>query len=71
MTTFSYTLELNDSEVIMLEAALQMMVKHCQEKLSAGPEAPFIAWQISAENVLSRLHDNARLTSYSTFSPKD
>jgi hypothetical protein len=67
MTTFSYTLVLNDSEVIMLEAALQMMLAHCKQKLADGPEAPFIAWQISAENVLSRLHDDSHLTSHSDF----
>lgn len=70
MTTYSYTLVLSDSEVIMLEAALQMMLAHCKQKLSDGPEAPFIAWERSAEHVLSRLHDNAQLTSFSDYPSK-
>jgi hypothetical protein len=68
MTTYSYTLVLNDSEVIMLEAALKLMLKHCEWELSGGPKAPFWAWQHSAQNVMSRLHQNAQLTSYSVFS---
>jgi hypothetical protein len=66
MTTYSYTLELNDSEVIMLGAALQMMLEHCRHEIDVEPRAPFIAWQISAQDVLSRLDDNAQQTSANT-----
>jgi hypothetical protein len=67
MTSFSYTLVLSDSEIIMLQAALEMMIKHCDRELAGGPAAPFIAWQISASDVLARLHHDPQLRSYSTF----
>jgi len=39
MTTYSFTITLNDSETIMRIAALNLRIKHCQEKLDAG--APY------------------------------
>jgi hypothetical protein len=41
MTTYSHTITLNDRQRIALEAALEVMIKHCDEHLSEG--APFIA----------------------------
>ena len=70
MTTYSYNLVLNDSEAIVLEVALEMMIKECQAELANGPKAPFWAWQRSAKDLLSRLSHCAELKSYSTF-PKD
>ena len=67
MTSYSYQLVLSDGEVMMLEAALGLMLKHCEEGLADGPAAPFIAWRSHTKAVLSRLHDNAQLRSYSTF----
>jgi hypothetical protein len=32
MTTYAYTITINDSEAIMLKGALEHMIKHCQEK---------------------------------------
>lgn len=36
MTTYAYRITLDDSESIMLEEALKMMIEHCDEKLKAG-----------------------------------
>lgn len=36
MTTFVYTITLNDSESIMLEAALKLMIEYCQTQLDNG-----------------------------------
>jgi hypothetical protein len=69
MTTFSYTLVLNDSEVIMLQAALEMMLAHCEHQLRDGPKAPYIAWQMSAKSVLSQLYDEVQITSHSVPRP--
>jgi hypothetical protein len=41
MTTYAYTITMNDSEVIMLKAALELMIKHCQDKLDEGADATF------------------------------
>ncbi|WP_374505992.1 hypothetical protein [Flavobacterium sp.] len=67
MTTFIYKITLNDSEAIMMKAALELMIKHCQEKLDAGATAPFWAHKDSAQNVLERLEDNTIQTSGNNF----
>ena len=67
MTTFIHTITLTDSEVIMLEQALQMMIEHCADQMVDGPEAPFWAWQMSAKEVLSRLYGNSVQTSCNNF----
>jgi hypothetical protein len=67
MTTFAYTITVNDSESIMLKAALELMIKHCQEKLDQGEGAPYWAHKNSAQSVLDRLDDNAIQTSGSNF----
>lgn len=67
MTTFIYKITLNDSEAIMMKAALELMIKHCQEKLDEGAGAPFWAHKHSAQNVLERLEDNTIQTSGNNF----
>ena len=67
MTTYSYSVILNDSDVIAVEAALRMYIKYCDEQLRNGPRAPFIAHRLHAEQILSRLSSNATMTSTSSF----
>jgi hypothetical protein len=67
MTTFAYTITLNDSEVIMLKAALELMIKHCQKKLDERAGAPFWAHKHSAQNVLGKLYENTIQTSGNNF----
>ena len=67
MTTYAYTITMNDSEAIMLKAALELMIKYCQEKLDDGAGAPFWAHKHSAQNVLEKLYDNTIQTSGNNF----
>ena len=67
MTTFSYNLVLNDSEAIMLKAALELMITHCQEKLDSDAGAPYWAHKRSAQSVLSKLYANTIQTSGNNF----
>lgn len=67
MTTFAYNITLHDSEAIMLKAALELMIKHCQEKLDEGAGAPFWAHKHSAQNVLEKLYNNTIQTSGNNF----
>ncbi len=71
MTTYSYTITLNDSEAIMIKAALELMIKHCQEKLDEGAGAPYWAHKHSAQNVLDKLYDNTIQTSGNNFFDKE
>ena len=71
MTTFAYTISLNDSEAIMLKAALELIIKHCQEKLDAAEGAPYWAHKHSAQSVLDKLYDNTNQTSGNNFLDKE
>ena len=68
MSTYSYTIEFDDDEIIMLEAALKLMIKKCDEELlKEEPRAPFWAHKASAEAVLKRLDDNVTQVSGNNF----
>jgi hypothetical protein len=71
MTTFAYTVTMNDSEVIMLKAALELMMKHCDDKLAEGAGPPYWAHKHSAESVLEKLFDKTIQTSANNFFDKE
>lgn len=71
MTTYAFTITINDSEAIMLKAALELMIKHCQEKLDEEAGAPYWAHKHSAQNVLAKLYDNTIQTSGNNFFDKE
>jgi hypothetical protein len=66
MTTFAYTLDLDDSEFIVLSAALDLLLEKCQKEMADGPKAPYLIWEITAKKLLARLAENTHLTSYTT-----
>ena len=63
MTTYQYTVRLNDSECIMLAEALRFMVEHCAHEIESGSGAPYLEMKDSAEAVLSRLYGDMVQTS--------
>ena len=67
MTTYAYRLTLRDTEYLMMEAALKLMVQHCKEKLAQGEGAPYLAYKQSAEDVLNRLDSDTYQTSGNNF----
>lgn len=71
MTTYSYSLVLDDGECYMLGEALKLMVQHCNEELSTNPRAPYLIWKLDAERVQARLYDNMVQTSGYSFIDND
>ena len=67
MTQFSYKIILNDSEMIMLRAALKNMILHCEAQLENGETAPYWAHKRNAEKVLNRLYDDMQQISGNKF----
>lgn len=65
MTTYAYTLTVNDSECIALKAALELMIQHCEDQLAAGADAPYWAHERSCTAMLRRLYSNTTMTSTS------
>ena len=70
MTTYSYKIVLNDSEQIMLKAAMELMITHCQEKIDSGAGAPYYAHKDSAQNVLRKLYNDVNQISGNNFYDK-
>lgn len=68
MSTYSYTIEFSDSEIIMLEYSLKLLIKKCETEILIEPRAPFLAHKHSAEEVLKRLDSNVSQTSGNNFS---
>jgi hypothetical protein len=71
MTTYMYTLRLGDSEIIMLQSALNLMINHCEENLKDGPKSPYWAYKQSALNVLDKLFEDTKQISGNNFNGSD
>jgi hypothetical protein len=63
MTTFVYPVVLDDTECIAVEAALDLLIAHCDKELADGPCAPYFVWRDSAVRVKGRLYADAVQTS--------
>ena len=68
MTTYSFNLKLSETEAIMLQEALKMMMSHCETEIESGETAPFHAWLHSAREVNGRLFMHSEMTSTNSFS---
>lgn len=55
MTTFSYTIELDDSERITLDAALAMLKDACELQIAAEKEAPIPAYLRNIASIQHKL----------------
>ena len=62
-----YTLRLGDSEIIMLQSALKLMINHCEENLKDGPKAPYWANKHAALKVLDKLFEDTNQMSGNNF----
>lgn len=62
-----YTLRLGDSEIIMLQSALKLMINHCEENLKDGPKAPYWANKQAALKVLGKLFEETNQMSGNNF----
>ncbi len=68
LTTYAHTITMNDSQRIALEAALLLMIEHCDEQLADGPKAPFWAHRQSCQELWSKLITaTPQMTSTSSF----
>ncbi len=70
MTTYSYTLQIGDSEHMALEYALKLTISHCEQKLTETSEPPYWAYKHRCESMQNKLrHSKGVLRS--SYSPED
>lgn len=63
MTTYAFNLVLQETEMIVVQAALDHYIKHCEDEIDAGkvdrdaPASLYLMREVALE-VRSRLHSN-------------
>lgn len=67
MTTFQYTLTLDDNEMIALTYAIDFYMAECIKQKEAGAGAPYWAHLDSLKEIRAKRWENARQTSGNTF----
>lgn len=68
MTTYERSLAIGDSEYLALEAALRLMIDHCEAQIASGAGAPYWAHKQSCAKMLQRLATApTQMTSTNTF----
>ena len=67
MTTFGYTLQLNDSERIALGAALELLANECNMHIANDQNYPSVSYLKSIAAIRSKLAASAQQLSGSTF----
>ena len=68
MSTYNYTIDFDDSEIITLQAALKLLIEKCDEKLKEGTIAPYWAHKNSAIEILEKMYSNVKPMSWNNFS---
>lgn len=67
MTTYSYRMELNDTESETLARALDCLEERCKDELKDGPVAPFYAHQRNITAIREKLYSDTSQTSGNNF----
>jgi hypothetical protein len=73
MSTYTFKITLDDSEITALDAALKMLIEHSDKELELSksngnsPQSSFWAYKHSAEGILKRLYKNPSMSSFNTF----
>ena len=65
MTTFRYTVELDDPERIALHIALALLKQECEMQIAQQPCAPYVAWLRAMTSIKHKLEAGAQQTSAS------
>jgi len=58
MSTFAFTIELNDSEIKTVEVALKILLDQCESRINNDDLAPYFAYRINTKSILQRLYEN-------------
>lgn len=67
MTTFRYTVELDDDECIVLHAALALLRQECEMQIAKQPCAPYLAWHHATASIKNKIDAGAQQVSTSAF----
>lgn len=70
MTTYRHTLDLNDCEVHLVKASLDLMIEFSEEMIKKGEMVPYYSNILTSKTLKEKLFENTTLMSTNNFSDR-
>ena len=70
MTTYRYSLNLNNSEIHLIKSSLDLMIEFSEEMIEKGEMVPYYSNILTSKILKEKLFENTRLMSTNNFSDR-
>lgn len=70
MTTYRYTLNLNNSEIHLIKSSLDLMIEFSEEMIDKGEMVPYYSNILTSKTLKEKLFENTTLMSTNNFSDR-
>jgi hypothetical protein len=70
MTTYRYTLNLNNSEIHLIKSSLALMIEFSEEMIKKGEMVPYYSNILTSKTLKEKLFENTTLMSTNNFSDR-
>ena len=70
MTTYRYTLNLNDSEIHLVKSSLDLMIEFSEEMIKEDKMVPYYSNILTSKTLKEKLFENTTLMSTNNFSDR-
>ena len=70
MTTYRYTLNLNDCEIHLIKSSLDLMIEFSEEMIEKGEMVPYYSNILTSKTLKEKLFENTTLMSTNNFSDR-
>ena len=70
MTTYRYTLNLNNSEIHLIKSSLDLMIEFSEEMIEKGEMVPYYSNILTSKTLKEKLFENTTLMSTNNFSDR-
>ncbi len=70
MTTYRYTLNLNNSEIHLIKSSLDLMIEFSEEMIEKGEMVPYYSNILTSRTLKEKLFENTTLMSTNNFSDR-
>jgi hypothetical protein len=70
MTTYRYTLNLNNSEIHLIKSSLDLVIEFLEEMIKKGEMVPYYSNILTSKELKEKLYENTTLMSTNNFSDR-
>ena len=70
MTTYRYSLNLNNSEIHLIKSSIDLMIEFSEEMIEKGEMVPYYSNILTSKILKEKLFENTRLMSTNNFSDR-